>query len=252
MKRSRFFIALVVAGMGTWDGSRAAYAAASGDASIQSSLWESLTLPGLTVGADHERLYRTVKPEGMRTRNVEVESNSFFLGLPLNSWAQIFGSGGYAQVKRMNRHDWGDGFFRGRVGLAAHLWRVNVPEPEFMAGGLSLRAAADYGYGSFDDGEESGHWHEYSFTATIHYDILAEDRPGQASYPYSLDLYVGPVAQWLTGERLIEGGNRPFEQSRVVGLAFGANLFLTPRLSIGSHLRLFDTFTWRASLRLSF
>ena len=231
----------------------AGWAAATGEASLRASLLEGRPVPGVTIGVDHERLYRTVKPKGTRTRNLEVESNGVFVGVPLAPWLQAFGVGGYAQAKHMDeREDWGDGFFRGRIGLAAHLWHADVPAPEFMAGGVSFRAAIDYGYGKFDDDEDSGHWHEGSLTATMHYEILAEERPGRVSYPYSLDLYAGPVAQWISGERDIEGATRSFDQAQVGGLAFGANLFLTPRLSLGAHMRLFDTFTWSAGLRLTF
>ena len=227
-------------------------AAASGDAIIRASLWDHGDIPELTVGADHERMYRAVKVSGTRTRNLEVESNSVYLGWGIAPWLQGFGTAGYAQVKRVNRDAWGDGFFRGRLGLAAHLWRAEIPAPDFMKGAVSLRAAADYGYGRFNDDVDAGHWHDASVSATAHYEILAEERPGRTSYPYSMDLYAGPIAQWISGEWDVEGARRNIEQDRLVGLAFGANVFMTPRFSLGAHLRLFDTFGWRASLRLAF
>ena len=250
MKRMTIGTAAIVLWSGMFTAS--ALAAASGDAIIRASLWDHGDIPELTIGADHERLYRTVKVSGTRTRNLEVESNSVYLGWGITPWLQGFGTAGYAQVKRVSRDEWGDGFFRGRFGLAAHLWRADVPAPEFMKGAVSLRAAADYGYGRFDDGAEAGHWHDASIATTLHYEILAEERPGRTSYPYSMDLYAGPIAQWISGERDVEGARRDIEQARLTGLAFGANVFMTPRLSLGAHLRLFDTFGWRASMRLAF
>jgi hypothetical protein len=223
-----------------------------GDASLRASRWEGVAVPGLTVGVEHERFYRRVLSSAGQKRNIEAESFSVYFGYPLAPWLKAFGTAGQVQVKLDQTDDWSDGAFRGMAGLGAHLWRLEIPDPAFMAGAISLRAAVDYGYASYDQDGESGHWHEASLAATVHYEILAEERPGRPTPPYSVDLYAGPVAQIVTGRRSFDGVDRSFDEARTIGLALGANLFITPALSVGAHVRFFDTFSWRAGIRYSF
>ncbi len=223
-----------------------------GDASLGPSLAEGRSVPGLTVGVEKERFYRAVRFSHGPSRKIEAENYAVYLGYPLTPWLRLFGTAGYAQVKRANVNDWSDGVLRGRGGVGLHLWKQEVPAPEFMAGAISLRAAAEVGFTAYDEGGESCRWQEYGGAVTAHYNILAEQRPGRAALPYSLDVYAGPLVQFIRGRRHIEGIERTLEENRAAGLAAGANLFLTPNLSLGAHLRLFDSFSWSAGVRYSF
>lgn len=232
--------------------SRPAPATEVGDASLRSSLLEGRSAPGLTVGVEKERFYRAVRFSHGASRRIEAENYAVYLGYPLTPWLRLFGTAGYAQVRRADVPEWSDGVLRGRGGVGVHLWKLEAPAPDFMAGAFSLRAAAEIGMTAYDEGGESCRWQEYAGALTLHYNILAEERPGRPAPPHSLDVYAGPLLQWIRGRRHIEGIERTFEENRAAGLAAGANLFLTPALSIGAHLRFFDSFSWSAGIRYVF
>lgn len=223
-----------------------------GDASLRSSLFEGVAVPGLTLGADKERFYRAVLFEGGERRRIECETYAAYLGYPFAPWLRLFVTAGHAQVKPAPRAEWTDGILRASGGLSVSIWRLEVPSPEFLSGAVAVRAAGEYAYASFDQRGESFRWGDTSVSATVHYEIYARQDAGRANYPYSLDLYAGPIAQWVSGRQEINGVERSFNEARVTGAATGASLFLTPSLSVGAHLRFFDTFSWRAGLRLTF
>ncbi len=231
---------------------RPARASEVGDASLRASLWEGVSVPGLTLGADKERFYRAILFPGGVKRNIECETYAAYVGYPIAPWLRLFATAGYAQVKPAPNADWNDGILRASAGAGLNLWRLDVPAPEFISGAVSVRAAAEYGFAAYDQNGESFRWGDTTVSATLHYEMLARQDAGRTAYPYSLDLYAGPIAQFVRGRQDIGGVERSFEEARVTGVAAGASLFLTPSLSVGAHLRFFDTFSWRAGLRLTF
>jgi len=251
MKTMRIVLAAILLA-GAEASVRTARASDVGDASQRASAFEGVAAPGLTLGADKERFYRAILFSGGEKRNIECETYAAYFGYPVAPGLRLFATLGYAQAKPAPDAEWTDGFLRASAGAGLNLWRLEVPKPEFIAGAASVRAAAEYGFASYDQNGESFRWGEATVSATLHYEMLARQEAGRAAPPYSLDFYAGPIAQFVRGQQTIDGVERSFDEARVTGVAAGASLFLTPTLSIGAHLRFFDTFSWRAGLRLTF
>ena len=251
MKTLRIVLAAILLA-GAETAVRPARASDVGDASLRARWLEGVAVPGLTLGADKERFYRAILLPGGAKRNIECETVAAYFGYPVVPWLRVFATAGYAQVKPAPNADWNDGILRASAGAGASLWRMEVPAPEFISGAVSIRAAAEYGFASYDQNRESFRWGDTTISATLHYEMLARQDAGRAALPHSLDLYAGPIAQFVRGRQTVGGVERSFEEARVTGIATGASLFLTPSLSLGAHLRFFDTFSWRAGLRLTF
>ncbi len=228
-----------------------ASAAAPGGTGPREGLAAFRTLAPLGIGVDVEWMRRPVVfDDGARARLDADAVSAVFTADPAR-WLQLFAStgqhrGALAGARGRDRES------RWSVGLSARAWHLDVNDPLFMAGRLSLGGTFEFSRTDFATRADEGHWDERFVSLVFAYEIFVEAPDALDRVPYSLRLYAGPVHSTIRGEVENGGVTRSFEEDRATGATWGVELFISHNLSVGFHGQHYDADTYRASLRYRF
>ncbi|MCE9612667.1 MAG: hypothetical protein K8T26_00230 [Lentisphaerae bacterium] len=217
------------------------------------SLIESGPLPRLSLGANIELLERDIDVDNRDPGTLKGSAYSGYLGVDATRWLTVHGTAGAMFLDSLETAAVEDDFdsgLRWSVGLNASLWHVDLEEPEFARGRLSIGATAEYleSTSSGTDGDVT--WSEVSVTLPLGFEIPND--PMLYWGVYSLFLYAGPVFSQLDGNIDRPGRRVDFSESQDVGVLGGADIYMARNLSLGGQIQYFDAMSANISARYHF
>ncbi len=225
-----------------------AQAASTGNTGSRGSLVASESLAPFSVGADFEQVNRDVKAGGAG-HTLKARSYTAYVGFDVARWLTVYGTVGQVEAQLLGgRYD--DGDLAWSVGVDASLWHIDLIDPSFLEGRLSLRAVAEYAEASAQEGGDDLSWQEVFTALTLNYEIFVDEPKAMERTPYSLVLYTGPLHSVIDGDQDAAGVS--VEEDSRLGFVLGADLFLAHNLALGFSLQQFDHTSYRGGLRYHF
>lgn len=218
------------------------------------TLFEQDNLARLCLGGDYIRQERTISLEGQSgTTDLEANHGMGYVGIDILSWLAVFGAVGGTSAKVQDADGYGNTRVNWAAGLSANLWHLDVTDPEFLAGSLSLRVLGEYSqFKSGDSDTDEIKWQEWFATLLASYEIFVTDSIDLDQIPFSLVLSVGPVFSKLDGTFDVSGQKLDFSEEQSYGIGGGVEVFIANNLSLGGQVQYYDSVTYGANLRYHF
>jgi opacity protein-like surface antigen len=219
---------------------------------VRDSKFESEGVEFLTVGADYEGIERDVKSDDRPTVTLESSSWSGFVGFDVAPWCTVFFTAGSSALKDEAGDGNEDARLKWSVGGSMNLWRLDIREPGFLAGRLSIRTLAEFSRYASEGDQRDTHWTDLTFALPVQHEFFVESPAEMGSEVFSLALYGGPIVSFLDGTVELSGQDIDFSEKNDLGVMAGADLYLSSNLSVGCQLVAFDEVTIRGSVRYHF
>lgn len=218
------------------------------------SLIEMDRAPRLSLGGDAELLRRdiTIGPSHQPAQ-LQATSWSAYAGIDLARWITLFGTAGAVFLDSLNSPGLAAGYdpdTRWSLGLNANLWHLDLVEPEYMRGRLSIGLTAAYtDYASSGDAADVA-WSDTSVALPIGFEIPNE--PMTYFGVSSLFLYAGPIYSSVDGDYTSGGRTTGFDATRDTGALVGLDIYASPNLSLGGNIQYLDSVSTTLSVRYHF
>lgn len=219
---------------------------------VRDTKYVSEGLDRLTVGVDYEDINRGVEPEGYPSMKLEASSWSGLVGFDVLPWCTAFFTAGASALKDDETDHNEDSRFKWSLGACANLWRLDIKDPEFLAGRLSVRTLVEVSrYASESDRRET-RWTDLTFALPIQHEFFVESAVEMGGDVFSLALYGGPIVSFVDGSVELNSRDVDFDEENDVGVLAGADLYFSSNLSVGCQVVAFDEVTVRGSVRYHF
>lgn len=232
-------------------------AATLSGAGTHETLLEQDSLDFLTIGVDYQHQQRDISTSSQGKMRLKSQTIDGYVGFDAFQWLILFVTAGGSAAKVSETGSFNEPKFKWSTGFNLNLWHIDLAEPEFMEGRLSLRTHTEFAMHASGDESEKIKWSEMFAALLVNYEVLAVRAGEPDTYPYSLDLYVGPAVSWLFNgyynAPASSGGQRvDFNQDRVFGLVGGVELYVASNLSFGGAIQYYDAVSLSASARYHF
>lgn len=198
-------------------------------------------LQKVVVGADVEHVGRTISPDGLPDRSLDVYVYSAFVGYDITPHSTVFGTLGSTDDQAPTAsHDGSGSGLKASLGANVNLASYDIRHPALLLGDrVQARLLAQVSRYDADTSD----WWEGALALPITYEITEGDHVvnAPADERLMLALYAGPQISYLNGKLDLGAQDADFDASQVFGFFAGADLYLTPFVSLGAHVDIFDT-----------
>ena len=209
------------------------------------SLFQADMLDRWSVGGDYVHVNRPITMDNGTPRNLEARVSSFQLGVDLAPWLMLFGTCGSSESRLNEAKDYDNSGLKWSGGLRVNWWHVDIKDPTFLAGRISLQSNAEYTL--YQMGKTLS-WNEGYGDLTAHYEVFVNGSDAIFEYPYSIVWYGGVAASALDGK----SGGLGFSEEDAAGLVGGMDVYLSHNLAVGVQVQAFGDASIGASLRYHF
>lgn len=204
----------------------------------------------LSVGVSYEEIERGVDIDG-GYRDVLLKANaaSLYIGYDIHPWFTFFGTVGGVELDDETGDIESDAGLKISAGISTYLWQVDIVEPTFMEGRFSFRPTAEITRYTTDSNMGDATWIDAMVTFPLGYEFFDRFPTSTKGINTSLALYVGPALSYMSGSVDSFEGNVDFDASEALGIVGGADVYLSPQVSLGVVFSIFDETTVSGSLR---
>ena len=213
------------------------------------SLVDVTGLSPWTIGADYFREVRGL--DNSAATRLPSHSYGAFVGYRPLDWLTICTTLGEAKTE-LRDTDEDSSNFRWSIGLQGNIWSYDLTDPEFLSGRWSIRTDLEYARTEVSGEHADGVWGELSAALLLNYEIFVKDIKSTEEMPYSLALYAGPILSMLDGSVTDTDTDININESKLVGVVAGADLYVSHNFSVGAGVQSFDHISWQGSVRYHF
>ncbi len=194
-------------------------------------------LPRTSVGVGIDLIERGIRPDNRAQGMLEGTAYYGSLGYDLRGWLTLFGTAGIIQLDQFPTSGAGTEFdsdLRWSVGLKANLWHLDLKNPEYLRGRVSIGLLGEYTRYRTASGSTDLEWTDTVLMLPVGYEIPNE--PMSFWGVHSLYLFAGPVWSVIDGTiKPAASARTDFEAADETGAVAGLEIFAAPNLSIGAH-----------------
>jgi hypothetical protein len=238
----------------------ATFAGASGAATLsgagtRETLIEQDYLDFLTIGADYQLQERDISTSSQGKMRLKSQAIDGYIGIDPYRWLMIFATFGGSAAKIGDAGSYNNAKFKWSAGFDVNWWRLEITDPIFMAGELSLKTHVEFSMQNSGSGAEKISWNETIAALFANYEVYVTRKGDLEKYPYSLAFFVGPALSWLDGDYYANNNTSQkvdFHEDHLVGLVGGLDLYASHNLSFGAAVQYYDAVTLNISARYHF
>ncbi|MFA7158564.1 MAG: hypothetical protein WC299_04615 [Kiritimatiellia bacterium] len=230
-------------------------AATLSGAGTRETLIEQDYLDFLTIGADYQYQSRDVSASSQGKMRLKTQTIDGYIGVDPFKWLMIFATfgGSAAQVGESGAYN--DSKFKWSAGFDVNWWRLEITDPAFIEGELSLKTHLEFSMYNSGSGGEKIDWNETMAALLANYEVYTERKGALDKYPYSLAFFAGPALSWLDGNyyaNMDSSRKVDFHEEHLFGIIGGADLYISHNLSVGAAVQYYDGVTVNLSGRYHF
>lgn len=213
-------------------------------------------LERVVVGADAEKVGRTVDTDLTEPFSLDVNVYSAFLGYDVTPYVTAFLTAGGTDNNTVDdpTTDSGSGT-KVSAGVNVNLSSYPIRHPSTVEGDrLTVQVLGEIAHYDADFLD----WMQADLALPITFEVIEDDH-GMGITPedrFVLAVYAGPLASYVDGQIDTPAGDVDFEADQILGLLAGVDLRFTRYFSVGGHIRFFnaddDETSGGASLRYHF
>lgn len=204
----------------------------------------------LTVGLSYQEIERGVDLDrGAQDVRLTANSASLYIGYDIHPWLTVFGTVGGVELDDAMEGVETDAGLKISAGVSAYLWQVDILEPIFMAGRFSFKPTAELSQYNTDSNVGDGSWIDAVVSLLFGYERFDQFPVSQKGIDTSLAIFVGPALSYMSGTVDTLEGDVDFDASEDLGFVGGADVYLSPQVSLGVAFSVFDETTISGSLR---
>ncbi len=204
----------------------------------------------LTVGLSYQEIERGVDLDGgAEDLLLKANSASLYIGYDILPWLTVFGTVGGVELDDATEGVETDAGLKISAGVSAYLWQVNILEPIFMAGRFSFKPTAEVTQYNTDSNVGDGSWIDAVVSLLLGYERFDQFPASTQGIDTSLAVYIGPALSYMSGTIDSLEGDADFDASEDLGIVGGADIYLSPQVSLGVAFSVFDETTISGSLR---
>ncbi|NCC51241.1 MAG: hypothetical protein EOM20_08505 [Spartobacteria bacterium] len=226
--RSWILVFIILAGAGL------CASAQTGDHSnMDNSLLYSEDLSEWSFGLDALFINRKITDDNDNPNTVKATAYSASVGYDVQPWLTVYGriGQGEARVDEMDKD--ADGDWNMGLGLHANLWQVDIFDPEYLAGTLSLKGLLEYSNFKSGGSNTEIKWDEVYVSLLLSYRILSVEN--LFLFPNSLILSLGPSYSYMKGSYKTElGADTDFTAENEWGYTASMDVYLSQNFSLGA------------------
>lgn len=245
---------LFVLAIGVLTGSiRSADAATPSPGRPRDSFLVSQNLFPLRVGVDIKAEKRDVKFDDGYVGELRARHYTGYLGYDVTSWATLFATIGTTETEWNENDSYSDAGLAMSAGFHLALWHINISQPEFITGRLSLALAGEYAHKQSGAATAKARWSEYFGALYAGYELYVNDPPERGDMPYGMMLFVAPCVSRLDGKRTGDGlPDMDFDEQDMFGVLGGIEVYIAYNLSVAGQVQYIGQPGFTGSLRYQF
>jgi len=208
------------------------YAQTADHSSMENSLLYSEDLTEWSFGADVLLISRKIESdEDNGPGKVTARSYSASIGYDVRPWLTFFACLGQGEAKVDGMEKYADGDWNTALGLHANLWQVDIFDPAYLAGSLSLKTSLQYSYFKSGGSDTDVKWDEIYVAAIFSYQLMAVEN--LFLLPNSLVLSLGPSYSYMKGSYDTGLTDSDFTAENQWGYTAALDVYISRNFSLG-------------------
>ncbi len=219
----------------------------SGEAAVMSD-----GLSRWSAGISFENFEREIKSSGLEDSTIRGGTALALLGFDVTPWLTLHAGGTLSEIDSLRNVSGLDDrrSVQGSIGAQASLWQLEVANPDYLSGQLSLGVSVSYAEYEAENDSATASWDNLVVAVPLQLRTGYSDK--ELGTIQSAGFYAGPVFSELSGDLDAAGLKSRFDQSEDLGALAGVDVFLHANLLVGVQVQYFERYSYSGSIRWHF